>query len=119
MRAAGLASYGSLSGVLAPGTRFLNTPMHAVGQALPSAVDGTVYINNVTPGYFEAIGMAVHRGRDFASQDTSSSPRTAIINETAARYFFGSSDPLGQRIGQGRSGPAEIEVVGVVRDAKS
>jgi hypothetical protein len=59
--------------------------MHAAGQALPSAVDGTVYINNVTPGYFEAIGMAVHRGRDFGPQDTSSSPKTAIINARHAR----------------------------------
>jgi macrolide transport system ATP-binding/permease protein len=118
VRAAGLASYGSLSGVMAAGTRFLNTPMHAAGQALSSAVDATVYINYVTPGYFEATGMAVLRGRDFAAQDVSSSPRTAIINETAARYFFGSTDPLGQRIGQGRSGPTEIEVVGVVGDAK-
>ena len=118
IRAAGLASYGSLSGVMAAGTRFMNTPMHSAGQALPSAVDATVYINYVTPGYFDAIGMAIQRGRDFASQDVSSAPRTAIINETAARYFFGSTDPLGQRIGQGRSGPAEIEVVGVVSDAK-
>jgi predicted permease len=117
IRAAGLASYGSLSGVMAAGTRFMNTPMHS-GQALPAAVDATVYINYVTPGYFDAIGMGIHRGRDFASQDVASAPRTAIINETAARYFFGSADPLGRRIGQGRSGPAEIEIVGVVGDAK-
>ncbi len=118
IRAAGLASYGSLSGVMAAGTRFMNNPMHSSGQALPSAADATVYINYVTPGYFDAIGMAIHRGRDFASQDVSSAPRTAIINETAARYFFGNADPIGQRIGQGRSGPADIEVVGVVGDAK-
>jgi len=118
VRAAGLASYGSLSGVMAAGTRFLNAPMHAAGPTLPSTVDATVYINVVTPAYFDAIGMAVHRGRDFRSDDGPSSPGVAIVNETAARYFFGSTDPLGQRIGQGRSGPAEIEVVGVVGDAK-
>jgi putative ABC transport system permease protein len=118
VRAAGLASYGSLSGVMAAGTRFLNTEMHAARQALPPAADAIVYINHVTPGYFDAVGMAIRRGRDFASYDASSSPSVAIINETAARYFFGSSDPLGQRIGQGRSGPAALEVVGVVNDAK-
>ena len=118
VRAAGLASYGSLSGVMAAGTRFMNTPMHAADQVLPPTVDPTVYVNNVTPGYFEAIGMSVHRGRDFTSQDASGSPKVAIITETAALYFFGDTDPVGQRIGQGRTGRADVEVVGVVGDAK-
>jgi putative ABC transport system permease protein len=118
VRAAGLASYGSLSGVMAAGTRFLNTPMHASGQVLPPAVDATVYINDVSAGYFDAVGMLVHRGRDFTRQDTSTSAKVAIVNETAARYFFGDTDPVGQRIGPGRAGPAEIEIIGVVSDAK-
>jgi predicted permease len=118
VRAAGLASYGSLSGVMAAGTRSLSTPMHAGGRVLQPTADATVYINIVTPGYFEAVGMAVRRGRDFTPQDVSSAPKVAIVNETAARYFFGDADPVGQRIGSGRTGPAEIEVVGVVRDAK-
>ncbi len=118
VRAAGLASYGSLSGVMAPGTRFMNTPMHAAGRVLPPGVDPTVYINFVTAGYFEAVGLSVRRGRDFTPVDASSSPGVAIVNETAARYFFGDTEPVGQRIGQGRTGPAEMEVVGVVDDAK-
>jgi predicted permease len=118
VHAAGMASYGSLSGVMAAGTRFMNTPMHAAGHDVPPAVDATVYINDVTPGYFDAVGMPVLRGRDFGPQDTPGAPATAIINEAAARYFFGDTDPLGQRIGTGRSGPAEIEIVGLVRDAK-
>jgi predicted permease len=118
VRAAGLASYGSLSGVMPSGGRFLSTPMHANGQVLQLGVDATVYINTVTPGYFEAVGLSVRRGRDFTGQDTSSAPRVAVVNETAARYFFGDADPIGQRIGTGRDGPAEIEVIGVVSDAK-
>lgn len=118
VRAAGLASYGSLSGVRAAGTRFMSTPMHAARQVVPPSADPTVYINIVTPGYFDAVGMPMHRGRDFLPQDSPSSLKVAIINETAARYFFGETDPVGQRIGTGRTGPADLEVVGVVRDAK-
>jgi predicted permease len=118
VRAAGIASYGSLSGVMAAGTRFMNTQMHAAGQRLAPADDATVYMNFVTPGYFDAVGMTVYRGRDFASRDGSRSSGVAIVNATAARLFFGSMDPVGRRIGQGRSGPADIEVIGVVNDAK-
>jgi putative ABC transport system permease protein len=115
--AAGLASHGSLSGVLPAGTRFVNTAMHAAGQASRPGVDPTVYMNDVSPGYFEAVGTPV-RGRDFTAQDASTTAKVGIINETAARYFFGDTDPLGQRIGSGGTGPADIEVIGVVRDAK-
>jgi predicted permease len=115
--AAGLASHGSLSGVLPAGTRFVNTAMHAAGQAPRPGVDPTVYMNDVSPGYFEAVGTPV-RGRDFTAQDASNAAKVGIINETAARYFFGDADPLGQRIGSGETGPADIEVIGVVRDAK-
>jgi len=118
VRAAGLAAYGSLSGVMAAGTRFVNTQMHAEGQTLPSTVDATVYLNNVTPGYFDAVGMPVRQGRDFTSQDTSRARNVAVINETAARFFFGDANPLGRRIGSGRGGPADLEVIGVARDAK-
>jgi predicted permease len=118
VRAASLAAYGSLSGVMAAGTRFVNTQMHADGQTLANAVDSTVYLNNVTPGYFEAVGIPVLRGRDFTRQDTSSTQKVAVINQTAARFFFGDASPLGQRIGAGRVGGADLEVIGVVSDAK-
>ena len=88
---------------MAAGTRFVNTQMHADGQTLANAVDSTVYLNNVTPGYFETVGIPVLRGRDFTRQDTSSTQRVAVINQTAARFFFGDASPLGQRIGAGRS----------------
>ena len=42
----------------------------------------------------------------------------AIINETAARYFFGTASPIGKRIGFGRDAKPYMEIVGVVKDGK-
>jgi predicted permease len=79
-----------------------------------------VFANTVTPEYFETFGIALVRGRVFTSQDTASSTRVAIINESVARSFFGDTDPIGQAIGFGsRPDPARtLTVIGVVRDAR-
>jgi predicted permease len=118
VRAVGLASYGSLSSVLAAGTRFLNTTMHGAGQQLQPDDDATVWMNMITAGYFDAVGLPLRGGRDFSARDDSRVGNVAIVNETAARYFFGMDDPVGKRIGSVRMGDADIEVVGVVADAK-
>lgn len=114
----GLASYGSLSGVLPPGTRFRNTAVHAEGHAAGAGEDLTTYFNTVTPGYFNAIGLPLIEGRDFGTQDRAGGVKVAIINQAAAQYWFQGRNPTGQWIGQGTTGPADIQVVGVVKDAK-
>jgi putative ABC transport system permease protein len=70
----------------------------------------------VTPGYFAAMGIPIRQGRVFTSRDTADQPRVVVINETLARQFFSSRDPLGQRLKAGR---AWRTVVGVVSDVKS
>jgi|RhiMethySRZTD1v2_1073278.scaffolds.fasta_scaffold00058_8 predicted permease len=79
-----------------------------------------VLANTVTPAYFETFGITLVRGRLFTSQDTASSPRVAIINESVARTFFGDSDPIGRSVGFGsRPDPSRtLTVVGVVTDAR-
>jgi predicted permease len=79
-----------------------------------------VFANTVTPEYFGTFGIGLVRGRLFSGEDTASSTRVAIINESVAKTFFGDSDPVGQRIGFGsRPNPARtLIVVGVVRDAR-
>ena len=49
VEAAGLASHGSLSGVLPVGTRFINNQMHAAGSVPSPGEDMTVYSNFVSP----------------------------------------------------------------------
>ncbi len=66
----------------------------------------------VSPGYFQAVGMRLLKGRWFIATD---SPDAAVINETMAGRMFGDRDPLGQRIdGLGR----QVLVVGVVANLK-
>ncbi|HVT61017.1 MAG TPA: ABC transporter permease [Thermoanaerobaculia bacterium] len=77
----------------------------------------------VTPGYFATVGIALVGGRDFGPQDRAGAPAVAIINETMARRYFGQGrerSPVGRRFGLGGMRHAnDLQVVGVVRDAKS
>ncbi len=113
-----LASHGTLSGVLPVGTRFMNTAIHAAGKDPRPGEDLTTYLNTVTPGYFSVVGLPIVAGRDFGPQDRAGSGKVAIINEAAARYWFSDANPIGKRIGQGASGATDIEVIGIVKNAK-
>jgi hypothetical protein len=55
----------------------------------------------VTPGYFAAIRIPIQRGRVFTSRDDTGQPRVVVINETLARQFFSTFDPVGQRLAVG------------------
>ena len=74
----------------------------------------------VTGRYFEAVGIPLKRGRYFAASDAQQSEPVAIINETFARRFWGTTDPVGQRIAWGNtvSHGRWMRIVGVVGDVK-
>ena len=76
------------------------------------------YVNAVGPGYFATMNQALLAGREFNVKDVAGAPQVAIINETMAKYFFHDENPLGRRIGWRRSRTTDIEIVGVVKDAK-
>jgi putative ABC transport system permease protein len=72
-----------------------------------------------SPAYFEALGIRRLRGRVFSDRDRTGQPRVVVINEAAARAFWGNEDPIGKRIGVGQGGfQAGAEVVGVVADVR-
>ena len=116
--AVGLASHGSLSGVLPAGTRFVSNQMHAAGMTAQPGEDLTVYNNFVSAGYFESVGISLLRGRPFTESDRPENIEVAILNEAAARLLLGTEDPIGKHIGRGRQGSADIEVIGLVENAK-
>jgi predicted permease len=72
--------------------------------------------NAVSQGYFSMIGIPIVRGRDFTEQEVRTGANVAIVTETTARKFWPGEDPIGKILRQG--GTADLQIVGVVRDAQ-
>jgi predicted permease len=89
------------------------------GQTPGPEKDRGIGVNQITDGYFETMGIRLLAGRLFTSRDRSGSLRVAILNETAARAFFGAESPLGRTVNfPGQQIEDEFEIVGVVADAR-
>jgi predicted permease len=71
-----------------------------------------------SPGYFQAMGIPIKRGRDFSQQDTNESPFVAVISESLAKQSFGNADPLGKQVQCGLDSDKWMTVVGVVGDVR-
>jgi putative ABC transport system permease protein len=73
----------------------------------------------ITPGWMEAMGMTVVRGRGITAQDHADAPGAVVLSEAAARRHWPDGDALGQRFRLGGgAGPGEVTVVGIVRDVR-
>jgi putative ABC transport system permease protein len=73
-------------------------------------------LDSVSPGYFEAMGIPLLRGRGFDDRDGRDDRLVAVISETMARRFWGERDPLGRRFVVG--GDREVEVIGIAGDVR-
>ncbi len=119
----------TIPGVVAAGSSAI-APMGRAGWAqgckpegfvAQSPRDTLVFLNRISPGYFDTLRTPILMGRDFSERDTASSPRVVIIAESTARKFFGKANPIGKNIGL--EGPefekyVPFQVIGVVKDAK-
>ncbi len=89
--------------------------VHVPGRdSIPRLPSGGPYYQQVTPGYFAAVGTRV-RGRGFTSADRGFS--VAIVNETMARLFWPGENPIGRCFVPGDAKFC-TEVIGVVPDAR-
>ena len=53
---------------------------------------------DVTPRYFETLGIPMIEGRDFTQNDSENAPRVLIVDETAAHRYWPGQDPLGKKL---------------------
>ena len=72
----------------------------------------------VTDDYFKTLGLALVEGRTFGPEDTATSRKVSVINETMARRFFKGRSPIGQRWSFDDDVSQGFEIFGVVRDAR-
>ena len=75
-------------------------------------------ISIITPDYFRAMGIPLVKGRDFDDRDRIGAPHVAILNQTAARMFFGDEDPLGKRLTVSWNDAREVEIIGITADIR-
>ena len=91
------------------------------GQGAPNVTDDSVASawDRVSPGYLEAMGEHIVRGRTITEQDTATTQNVAIVEESFVRKFFKpDEDPIGTRFGlTDVKYSGTFEIVGVVRDA--
>lgn len=79
----------------------------------------TADFNAVGPGFFATLGIPLLSGRDFDSADAGvDRPRVAIVNRRFVEYFGLGTNAVGMRVGAGQSEALDVEVVGIVEDAK-
>jgi putative ABC transport system permease protein len=81
-------------------------------------VDTNSRYNEVGPNYFRTLGMPLIAGREFTASDGQGAPKVAIVNEQFAKKFNLGRNAVGRRMEVGNSGKLDIEIVGLVQDAK-
>ncbi len=75
---------------------------------------------DITPRYFEAMGIPLLQGRAFNDQDRSNSEKVIILSERAAKFLFPGRSPIGGQVRHNTNGMADpwARVVGVVGNVK-
>jgi len=113
VRSASLCQITPISG------RYRGIGISVPGFVPRSAFDTDIGINHVSPAYFETLGIPVVAGRGFTERDGPGAPQVVLLNETAARFYFGGQNPVGMRMRMAPTpdGPLR-EIAGVVRDTK-
>ena len=96
-----------------------DSTMSVEGHQAKDGEDMQAFMNSLSPGYFEAMGIPLLAGRDFNRQDVKEKGTVAIVNHRFAEHFFPGRSALGRHVGFGDGPKAKlnIEIVGVVADA--
>lgn len=69
--------------------------------------------------YFRTLGISLHEGRPFTSDDKLGRPLVVMVNESLARRFWPDRSALGEKLAIGGvSNPQWREIVGVVGDVR-
>lgn len=91
----------------------LSTPTLEGGRAV------NVWMNTVSPEFFQTMGMPIVEGRPLTVEDNDASAKAIVLNQAAARRFFAGRPAVGQVLlrHEGKV-PFQVTVVGVARDAK-
>jgi putative ABC transport system permease protein len=121
----GVKNAAAVTGLPGRGPGF-GMPVSIVGQPEVSPSDRpAVGFQMVTPEYVDTLGIRIVKGRGINENDTTMSPRVAVVNETFVNRFLPGVDPLTQRVkveeimlNATLGKPVEWQIVGVYHDVR-
>ena len=127
-RVAALPGVTSVAGVVnlpLSGARAI-TSLTIEGRPIDETDTAAAQLAIVTPGYLDALGITLTRGRFFSEFDNQRAPGAVVVSESFARKFFPGEDAIGKRVISGRRVPVSAQasanwltIIGVVRDVKT
>jgi predicted permease len=79
---------------------------------------GEIRLHHVRENFFATMEIPLLLGRSLSPQDDERAPRVVVVNQALARLLSSGESPIGKRFGFNDDKPNEVEVVGVVADAK-
>jgi len=112
------------AGVLAPqffpfgGPRVRGARFEIYGQP---GVEGRAEVYTADADYFKAVRIPLLKGRSFTPDDDADSTPVALISESVARRYWGSRDPIGQRVRLSAENPDSnwVTIVGITGNVKN
>ncbi len=80
----------------------------------------TPNFRTATPGYFDAMGITLLRGRLFTEADGAGAPQVALVSDVFVDRYLGGQDPVGRRVWDFRFNDMHFDgrIVGVIRGVK-
>jgi predicted permease len=93
-------------------------PFFAAGQNTSSSGPSAAHVHIVRANFLETMNVPVQLGRGLREQDDARAPKAAVINQAFARRYLSNQNPVGRRFGFSAETAGQIEIVGVVGDAK-
>jgi putative ABC transport system permease protein len=90
------------------------------GYQLPEGKENlTLFSARVDEQYFETMGIPIVRGRGFREDDSTETPRVAIVNEQYVQHYSPKQDPIGRRFQLRERGELSwVEIIGVAKTTK-
>ena len=115
VRAVAMSNPALLSGSVNSTSMFVQGRSYALdSRTLDNSINRLVISSN----FFELMEIPLLIGRGFDDRDSSTSPKVVVINEAAAKKYFPNENPIGRKFGSSVEKSGELEIVGVLRDAK-
>lgn len=97
-----------------------SVPLNGIVPTITGRVENgptiTAAHNDVSPEYFEILGIPILRGRNFTPQESASETSVAILSAAAAQRLFEGRDAVGQILHLSGNSARDVRVIGIAAD---